>query len=181
VVPDIDAAVLRVTGADDPALALLRGYCDELMSLPAALPGTVAGVVGSHLRELLAHVLRNPNAIEVANGSGVRAARLRAVKEDIAKRLEQPDLSVATIAALHRCTPRYIQMLFEQEGTTFTEYVLAQRLAHAHRLLTDPRHAHEKIGNVAWDVGFTTLSYFNRVFRQRYGASPSDLRAAVRP
>jgi AraC-like DNA-binding protein len=179
VVPDLDAAVLRLTSADDPALALLRGYCDELMSLPEALPAPTASLAGSHLQELMAHVLRNRNAIDIANGSGVRAARLRSVKEDIAKRLDHPDLSVATIAALHHCTARYLQKLFEQEGTTFTEYVLAQRLARAHRLLTDPRHAHEKIGNVALDVGFTTVSYFNRVFRQRYGASPSDLRAAA--
>jgi AraC-like DNA-binding protein len=180
VVPDLDAAVLRVTNADDPALTLLRGYCDELMSLPEALPGTAAGLVGSHLRELLAHVLRNRHAIDIANGAGVRSARLRAVKADIAKRIDQPDLSIGTIAALHHCSPRYLQKLFEGDGTTFSDHVLAQRLARAHRLLTDPRRVHEKISAVAYDSGFANLSYFNRVFRRRYGVAPSDVRHETR-
>ena len=36
-------------------------------------------------------------------------------------------------------------MLFENEGMTFTEYVRGERLALAHRMLTEPRYAHEKI------------------------------------
>jgi AraC-like DNA-binding protein len=60
---------------------------------------------------------------------------------------------------------------------TFTDYVLAQRLARAHHMLTDPRRAGEKISNVARDVGFGDLSYFNRAFRHRYGETPSGVRA----
>jgi AraC-like DNA-binding protein len=110
----------------------------------------------------------------------VRAARLRLIKEDIAAQLDRADLSVATIAARHRIKPRWIQRLFEREGMTFTEYVLAQRLARAHRLLADPRYASQKISTIAFNVGFGDLSYFNRAFRRRYGAAPSELRAAAR-
>jgi AraC-like DNA-binding protein len=177
--PDLDAALVRATAPGDPTAAILRAYCSELVTAPGELPAATASLAGAQLKELMAHLLGSQNAIEIAGRSGFRAARLRAIKDDIAKLLERPDLSVGTIAALHRCTPRYVQILFENEGTTFTEYVLAQRLARAHRLLTDPRHAHEKISNVAFEAGFTTLSYFNRVFRHRYGASPSDLRAAA--
>src|SRR5215470_17904779 len=94
------------------------------------------------------------DAAEIAKGRGARAARLRAVKEDITTRLDQPDLSMATIAARHRIKPRWIQRLFESEGTTFTEYVLAQRLALAHRFLTDSLHSNQKICTIALDVGF---------------------------
>jgi AraC-like DNA-binding protein len=89
-------------------------------------------------------------------------------------------LSVAEIAVRHRCTPRYVQLLFEQEGTTFSDYVLTQRLARAYRRLTDPRRAGEKISAIAYDVGFADLSYFNRTFRRRYGARPSEVRAENR-
>jgi len=54
--------------------------------------------------------------------------------------------------------------------------VLVQRLMRAHRLLTDPRHASEKISTIAFDAGFGDVSYFNRVFRQRYGDTPSGVR-----
>jgi AraC-like DNA-binding protein len=48
-------------------------------------------------------------------------------------------------------------------------------------LLSDPRCAGRKISAVAFDAGFSDLSYFNRTFRRRYGASPSELRAAAIP
>jgi methylphosphotriester-DNA--protein-cysteine methyltransferase len=36
------------------------------------------------------------------------------------------------------------------------------------------------IGAIAYDCGFGDLSYFYRVFRQRYGVSASDVRAMAR-
>jgi AraC-like DNA-binding protein len=69
-----------------------------------------------------------------------------------------------------------IRRLFEAEGVTFTEYVLAQRLARAHRMLMDPRRASEKISTVALDAGFDDVSYFNRAFRQFCGDTPSGVR-----
>ena len=70
--------------------------------------------------------------------------------------------------------------MFEQEGTSFTDYVLKQRLARAYCLLTDPRHADLRITEIAFDVGFGDLSYFNRTFRRYYGDTPSGVRAIVR-
>ena len=105
---------------------------------------------------------------------------MRTIKEDIANCLDQPELSVATIAARHRIKPRWVQRLFEGEDTTFTEYVLAQRLVRAYRPLTDPRRASQKISTIALDAGFGDLSYFNRAFRRHYGVAPSELRAAAR-
>jgi AraC-like DNA-binding protein len=32
------------------------------------------------------------------------------------------------------------------------------------------------ISSIAYDVGFGDLSYFNRVFRRQYNATPSDIR-----
>jgi AraC-like DNA-binding protein len=75
---------------------------------------------------------------------------------------------------------RYLQRLFEDAGTTFTDFVLGERLSRAHRMLTNARYADRAIGTVAIDSGFSHLSYFNRAFRARFGASPSDIRAQTR-
>jgi AraC-like DNA-binding protein len=132
----------------------------------------------AHLYDLMAVALgATRDAAEVARDGGVRAARLYAIKQDIARSLDQPGLSVAALANRYRCTPRSLQRLFETEGTTLTEYVLLQRLARAHRLLVDPRRVGEKISAIAFDCGFGDVSYFNRVFRRHYGAAPSDVRA----
>ena len=71
-------------------------------------------------------------------------------------------------------------MLFESEGTTFTEYVLEQRLTCAYHMLADSARHDWTISAIAFEVGFGNLSYFNRVFRRRFGMTPSDARRAGR-
>jgi len=46
-------------------------------------------------------------------------------------------------------------------------------------MLSDPRLADRTIGSVAFDVGFGDLSYFNRTFRRRYGAIPTEIRQSA--
>jgi len=50
-------------------------------------------------------------------------------------------LSVGAVARRHRVTARYVQKLFEREGTTFSEYVLGQRLACAEGEVQAPQDA----------------------------------------
>jgi AraC-like DNA-binding protein len=156
------------------ALALLPGYLRMLCRLtdPRVIERSV-----SYVYDLMALALgATSEAAAIANGRGVRAARLNAVKADIAANLTAHTLSVATVAVRQRVTPRYVHMLFEREGITFSQFVLAERLAHAHRRLLDPRHAHESIGAIAYASGFGDLSHFNHAFRRRYGATPSEVR-----
>jgi AraC-like DNA-binding protein len=42
--------------------------------------------------------------------------------------------------------------------------------------LRNPQFSARSISLIAYDVGFGDLSYFNRVFRRRYGVTPSDIR-----
>jgi AraC-like DNA-binding protein len=178
----------RLTGARDcalrriphgtPALKLLTDYVNITEHVQAGANDDLQQHIVSHFYDLIAVAVgATRDAAEIARGRGLYAARLHAIKQDIARNLDQPDLSVGAIAVRHRCTPRFIQRLFECEGTSFTDYVLAQRLACAHRLLIDPRHNGEKITTIALDAGFGDLSYFNRVFRRRYGDTPSAVRA----
>ena len=176
-VADLDAVYGRRIPAQSPALQLLTRYIGILEETDAFGAADLRRQVVTHIHDLMALAIgATRDAAEIAKGRGVRAAQLRLIKEDIANQLDRAELSVATIAPRHRIKPRYVQRLFEGEGTTFTDYVLAQRLARAHRLLTDPRHADQKISTVAFDAGFGDLSYFNRTFRRRYGAAPSELR-----
>ena len=41
----------------------------------------------------------------------------------------------------------------------------------------DPRFADRSITSVSFDAGFGDVSYFNRSFRRRFGATPSEIRA----
>jgi AraC-like DNA-binding protein len=86
------------------------------------------------------------------------------------------ELSVNAVALRHGVTPRYIQKLFEDDGDTFSEYLLERRLAEAHRSLADPHLANRSISTIAFNAGFSDLSYFNRTYRRRFGATPTETR-----
>jgi AraC-like DNA-binding protein len=133
----------------------------------------------THLYDLAALAIgATRDAAAVAGGRGVPAARLRAIKADIADNLTNRRLSIDSVATRHGVTPRYVRMLFESDATTFSEFVVVQRLNRAHRMLIDPRFSDRTVSSVAFEAGFGDLSYFNRTFRRRYGASPSDVREA---
>jgi len=125
------------------------------------------------MHDLIAATVRaTRNGQAIAEGRGIAAARLRAIMIDISARLGDGDLSVAEVARRHRMTPRYIHKLFENEGLTFSSFVLDQRrLSRAHRILSDPHLADRNISSVAFDVGFGDISYFNWAFRRRYAAT----------
>jgi AraC-like DNA-binding protein len=177
----VEDSYFRLIPAHTPALKMLTDYIriaqeDEWNACP-----DLQQLVVNHVQDLMAVAVgASRDGAETARHGGMRAAKLHAIKQDIARSLDQPDLSVATLAARHGCTRRFVQRLFETEGTTFTDHVLEQRLRHAHRVLVDPRRESEKISAVAWDSGFGDVSYFNRAFRRRYGLAPSDVRAQAR-
>jgi AraC-like DNA-binding protein len=177
-VPSLESVMLRPARADDPAMMILRAYCQQLAGLPAEMSANFANVASGQLAELVGNVFDpTADAVRAAAFGGVKAARLHAIKQEVAKNLGDFDLSVGQIAARLRVTPRYVQMLFEGEGTTFGQYVLEQRLVRAYRKLQDPRFVAKNISEIAYGAGFGDLSNFNHAFRRRYGATPSDIRA----
>jgi len=178
---DFDAVLARPVPKQVEALRLLSNYIDGLLSEKLILNAfDLARVVVAHIYDLAALAMgATREVVEIAKGRGVRATRLREIKADIAEKLASPNLSVETVAMRQQVSPRYVQMLFEQEGTTFSQYVISQRLLRAHRMLTDPRFADRSITSLAFDAGFGDLSYFNRAFRRCYGGTPSEIRAAA--
>ena len=102
------------------------------------------------------------------------------MKDDIHKSCDRPDLSVHAVAARHGVSARYVQRIFEEGGTTFTRYITEQRLAATYRALRCHAPARVPISTIAYDCGFADVSHFNRVFRQRFGCTPTDVRNATR-
>lgn len=57
--------------------------------------------------------------------------------------------------------------------TTPNNYLIEYRLGEAHRLLLS---SSKSISDIALDVGFESLSYFDRMYKKKYGASPKQIR-----
>jgi len=181
VLPRAEDALMRPIPPQAEALRLLNAYIGVLRGDGAPQSPEVANAVSLHAADLVALALGTTReATEAAANRGLRAARAAAMKAWTLERIADPSLSVSAVAAAHRIGPRYVQLLFEQEGTGFTQWVREQRLALARRRLADPALAHRPIATIAYDCGFSDLSWFNHAFRQAFGETPSDVRRAAR-
>jgi AraC-like DNA-binding protein len=179
-VPKLEDAFVRPIPRNSKALKLLMRYLDLLEESQELIRAELCDALVNHVHDLLALTLGASREVaKIANGRGVRVARLRAIMADVQGLLGSPDLSVAALARRHGVTPRYVQKLFESEGMTFSQFLLDQRLGHVHRMLTSAPFHGRRISDVAFDAGFGDLSHFNRNFRRRCGESPSDVRATA--
>lgn len=176
-VVDLDRSMMLALPRGNVALELLAGYAQGLLNEADEMPPALRALGAAHVHDLVAIALgATRDAAEIANGRGVRVARLSAIKADIEQSLGHRNLSLDGLARRHGISPRYIRALFSGEGTSFTDYVMARRLLRAHAAVVDPRNADHKISAIAFEAGFGDLSHFNQAFRKRFGMTPSDAR-----
>jgi AraC-like DNA-binding protein/ligand-binding sensor protein len=94
-------------------------------------------------------------------------------KEFIEKN-QAEDLSLPMVArAVNTSTFYFCKMFKKATGLTFTEYLGRVRVERAKTLLLNP---HVRVSEVAFEVGFQSLSQFNRVFKRIAGLSPTAYR-----
>jgi AraC-like DNA-binding protein len=175
-VVSLDDALMRPIPADHGALKLMDDYAGWLLKA-GNIDHQLLNLSVRHIQDLLALTI-GPTAdfADTARTRGLRAARLKLAKSFIVAHSHRRDLSVGAVAISLSVTPRYVQRLFEADGTTFSEFLTGQRLARAHRLLCEPSSSPTAISTIAYDVGFGDLSYFNRCFRRQYGVTPREVR-----
>ena len=152
----------------------------SLASLKAPPSAELGNVIGVHLLDLVAAAL-GPTAEgrEIIAGRGLKAARLRAVLAEIARRFGSPGLDVDAIASRLGLSRRSVQRLLEETGKPFTEHLTECRLQRAHAMLGDPAFSHLRIIDIALASGFGDVSHFNRLFRRRFGDTPTGARTAA--
>ena len=107
------------------------------------------------------------------------ASLLNRVQEYMLQHLHEEDLNPAKIAAANRVSLRYLQMLFHRSGATVSGWLQERRLAKCREALTDTSYRRHKVADIAYRWGFTSTSHFSRVFKDRYGESPSEVRRLV--
>jgi AraC-like DNA-binding protein/ligand-binding sensor protein len=94
------------------------------------------------------------------------------IKEHLAEPLELKQ--VAESAHLSSCY--FCKRFKESTGFTFTGYVARTRVEAAKNLLIRPQ---ARVSEVAFEVGFQSLTHFNRVFKQIEGQSPTKYREGL--
>lgn len=173
---DLESATARRIPHQTEALRLLRAY---LPSLPDRFESPqLAGLAASHVYDLIALATgASREAAEHARNHGVCAARLEAIKSELSK---DSEMTIEQVAARQGVSTRYVQMLFERDGSSFTAFTLGLKLDAVRAMLASPRYESWSVTDIAFEAGFGDLSYFNRTFRRRFDMTPSGYRQQSR-
>jgi len=158
-------------------LRMFSTYLRDIDDHQGLTNAELRSLVIAHIFKLLALTLNATR--ETAPVATSNAARLHTIKQFVLDNLADQELSTSRVAAASRMSARQVQRLFESDDTTFSEFLLLQRLRSVHAALTDSRQAHRSISDIALASGFGDVSYFNRAFRNHYGASPTAIRRAA--
>lgn len=85
----------------------------------------------------------------------------------------EPDVNVIA-GKVHLSTAAFCRYFKRQTNMTFTDFVNQYRVSYAKNLLLQGKSANE----VCWEVGFESVSYFNRLFKRVVGETPAAFRKA---
>lgn len=94
--------------------------------------------------------------------------------KEFIKANQAEDLSLGQVAKAVNTSTFYFCKLFKKvTGINFTNYLSRLRIEKAKNLLLNPNL---RVSEIAFEVGFQSLTHFNRVFKKILGQSPTDYR-----
>ena len=141
-------------------LVLPRAFLDRALVAPNS---ALLAYLERHARALLTKV-RDPTSI---------SQRVRSL---LSERLREGEPTQASVAKLCGMSERTLQRRLQDEATTFAQLLDEVRQALARMYLGDAALA---VFEVAFLLGYSEPSAFNRAFRRWTGASPSEFRRSL--
>jgi AraC-like DNA-binding protein len=184
-----------------PRLELLQRLpnADLLTGLTVSGASEIGGLVrDSVLRLIRAQVTANPatrrcledsiidlcatGLTTLRGGEAVRTATenrlIHQADTIIAQRIRDPDLDRAEIAAALSVSVRRLSEVFQAEGTSVASKIRQLRLAGVASDLRNPQFAGWTVSAIAMRWGLNNMQHFSRIFREHYGITPREYRAA---
>ena len=129
-----------------------------------------------HALDFLTLAVTSVRPVDV-NLSRSRAASINAIKTFIEKNLRDTKLDTRLIAGHAGLSTRYINNLFEEEGTSLMRYIWKRRLENCRKDIKNPAYAGHRLSEIAFRWGFNDAAHFSRAFKQQFGCSPSEFKS----
>jgi AraC family transcriptional regulator, positive regulator of tynA and feaB len=171
-----EAAASVAISSRSAAGALVAGYLRDFWNSAAGdLPEPLVSRFADIALQLTAGAYAGVPDAKPNGSSRLTSLRLK-VRSHIEEHLGDPTLDPRSIAAALELTPSYLYRLFSDNTESIARYILRRRLEECHRILSDCMHINRSVTEIAFDHGFNNLAHFSRVFRNRYGTSPRELR-----
>lgn len=131
--------------------------------------------LSDHALDLLTLAVASVRPVDF-NLSRSRSVSLNGIKTFIEQNLRDADLDTGAIARYAGLSSRYINGLFEDEGTSLMRYVWKRRLENCRKDLQNPVYAGHQLSDIAFRWGFNDAVHFSRAFKQQFGCSPREFR-----
>jgi AraC family transcriptional regulator, positive regulator of tynA and feaB len=180
VAPGYEAMYGRPFRSDHPAARLIGSFLGSLMPVVRSLDVAARDAVADAALDIARAVVATHEDPQPRQQT---AARLMAVLLYIDANLTNPSLSPATIARANAISLRTLYRLFESTDDSVGAVIRTRRLGRCRADLL--RGTDESVTAIAFRWGFRNMSFFSRLFRERYGVSARELqmaaRAAARP
>ena len=157
-------------------LRLLRSYASEVFSAGAE-GAPLQRIAERHLLELVSALHVEPAGLDATRPGALDEARIVAIREQIARHFRDPCLNLRKVATQLGFSERLGQLILSRSGLSFSDLLQQYRLDRAHERLTYPN---ERVMDVAFDVGFSDLSHFHRLYKARFGHTPAETHEACR-
>ncbi len=175
IAPLLDAA--RGSVLDMPLGRLLGDYILALeRRLPSLTEADLQRLTEPVRAMVAACIAPSIERVSVAR-SQIDVGRLERVRQAVRKHLRSPTLGPTTLCRLVGSSRSQFYRLFEHSGGV-ARYIQRERLLDAYAALSDPALT-GSIAVIAEDLCFADASSFSRAFRQEFGYSPSEVRAAA--
>lgn len=139
-----------------------------------ALAGPAAAAMTQAIGDLMVALVRSE-----APSAGSTNLHLARAHRFVDEHLHDPELTPQQVAAACAISLSYLNRVFRASGTTVVEHLREQRLQRCWQALVDPTSAAVPIGAVAARFGLPDHAHFCRVFRARFGMTPSERRAQL--
>jgi AraC-like DNA-binding protein len=161
------------TGLGSLIAPLMKGLSAELSATRPVIATHLGDAVVDLVTAAFAQQMQRPLDEESPASHRVLLTQVGKFIDD---NLHDPGLSSKAVADAHFVSVRYLQKVFEAEGTSVSTMIRTRRLERCRRELADPRCAEIPIANVGHRWGFTDPAHFSRLFRSTYGQSPREYR-----
>jgi len=160
--------------ADHPAARLMGSFLGSVMPVISSLDVAARNAVADAALDIARAVLATRDDPPRQQTS----ARLMAVQLYIDANLSNPCLSPATIAKANAISIRTLHRLFESTDDTVGAVIRERRLSRCRADLL--LGTTDSVTAIAFRWGFRNMSFFSRLFRERYGVSARELQMAAR-
>lgn len=166
----------RVFHGDTAMAIFLRGILESLSNASRYFSELEVNALGACFPDLLGWCLGTVPVVSSVKTRGDLGRRLR---RHIEENIDRADLTASRLAREIGVSRSQLYRQFEASGGVDT-YIRGRRLRRSLQALADPRRADARIADISYEMGFPDEAHFSRLFRQTFGQSPRDIRAAAR-